>query len=172
MTNVLLAIAILLFACLLGFGVFCLFIYLYEKEQEKWNDRTDEIKAEPGKYHKLLDIDSMHPSSCVSDSPFSYRYNGGSPFVCDTYSQAYTAVHTKGTWQYVTKQIDNRIDKLVTRIEEIETMIEDEEEPDTTLVERITRLEQQLEKLKSDYEKRFESIAESLNDIREELEEK
>lgn len=199
MTNVLLAIAIVLFACLLGFGVFCIFIYRYEKEQEKWDDRTDEIKAELGSYHKVDEIGSLHPS------PFkNYSFND--------------RIFTSYAYQKNKKEsLEKRIEDLESKIEDIsifdevsenyETFTDKLEDLDRRVKEidrdlngisglkfdvdvlnghytslaafshqimgkKINNLIEDITYIKTDYGKRFESIAESLNDIREKSEEK
>ncbi len=200
MTNVLLAIAIVLFACLLGFGVFCIFIYRYEKEQEKWDDRTDEIKAELGSYHKINEIKSLHPS------PFkNYSFTG------------YTDSFYQKMKKNKKESLEKRVEELEAKIEDIsifdglsenyETFTDKLEELDRRVKEidrdlngisglkfdvdvlnghytslaafshqimgkKINNLIEDITYIKTDYEKRFESIAESLNDIREESEEK
>lgn len=200
MTNVLLAIAIVLFACLLGFGVFCIFLITYEKEQEKWDDRTDEIKAELGSYNKVDEIESLHPS------PFkSYSFN-------DRIFRSYYDDQKNKK-----ESLEKRIEALEAKIEDIsifdevsgnyETFTDKLEELDRRVKEidrdlngisglkfdvdvlnghytslaafshqimgkKINNLIEDITYIKTDYEKRFESIAESLNDIREKLGEK
>ena len=72
MTTILAAVAVVLFAILIAVCVFGFFLY----QQEKWNERKDEINSQPGQYHPAADISSMHPSSVIQTTPFGYSYSG------------------------------------------------------------------------------------------------
>lgn len=73
MTTILAAAAVMLFAVLIAVCVFFLLEYL---RLSKDDEQKDEVKAQPGKYRSIADFDiqSMHPSSFISEKPFSYKY--------------------------------------------------------------------------------------------------
>lgn len=143
MTTILAAVAIVLFAILIAVCVFGFFLY----QQEKWNERKDEIKSQPGQYHPVADISSMHPSSCVSETPFGYRYNS-----------------------YPTLS-ESSFRNLKHRMELIEKETIDNEN-DMTLVERVKKLEDDVQELNQFYYIPSDSDDKSLVDMYKDLEER
>lgn len=140
MTTILAAVAVVLFAILIAVCVFGFFLY----QQEKWNDWKDEIKAQPGKYHPVADISSMHPTSC-----FSYKFGG------DRYDSYFS----------------NRFDDTMNRIRKLETEVIDYEN-DLTLRERVEKLEDDVKKLNQFYYIPSDSDDESLVDMVKNLQER
>lgn len=142
MTTILAGVAVVLFAILIAVCVFGLFLY----QQEKWNDWKDEIKSQPGQYHPVADISSLHPSSCVSETPFGYRYNSYSTLSESSFR------NLKHRMELIEKEtIDN--------------------ENDMTLLERVEKLEEDVQKLNQFYYIPSDSDDKSLVDMYKDLEE-
>lgn len=143
MTTILAAVAVVLFAILIAVCVFGFFLY----QQEKWNERKDEIKSQPGQYHPIADISSLHPSSCVSETPFGYRYNSYSTLSESSFR------NLKHRMELIEKEtIDN--------------------ENDMTLLERVKKLEEDVQKLNQFYYIPSDSDDKSLVDMYKDLEER
>lgn len=111
MTTILAAVAVVLFAILIAVCVFGFFLY----QQEKWNERKDEIKAQPGPYRPVEDISSMLP---------------------EAFRPYYSFQSSSVSYDYRLRNIDKRISKL-----EMEVIDNDDE---LTLLERVIDLEERI----------------------------
>ncbi len=161
MTTILAAAAVVLFAILIAVCLFGLCVY----QQEKRNEKKDEIKAQPGPYSNIADYDvqSMHPS------PFSYKYSGG--FKKDSRpGSAYTNYSSyadrvnqviPNTTPYELRNISSRISELENKLDGIEEALEigDYKNNDG---EMITTIPEDIQNLRNE----VETLTRSVNDIK------
>ena len=107
-------------------------------------DLVKDIKAQPGQYYHLndMDISSLHPS------PFNYSYQNR----YDSY-------------------FSNRFDNTMNRLRKLETEVIDYEN-DSTLLERVEKLERDVQELNQFYYIPSDSDDKSLVDMVKELQEK
>lgn len=150
MTTILAAAAVVLFAILIAV---CVFGYLRLSALLKDDEQKDEVKARPGKYRNIddLDIQSMHPSSCISEEPFSYRF-----------SSLYKS--------YKQEDISFKVSMLKSKVDDLENDLDDVKEqtlcinPDcNSLLYRIEKLEKLVQQLYSDRDEDVNKIADQIN---------
>ena len=173
MTTILAAAAVVLFAILIAV---CVFGYLHLSALLKNDEHKDEVKAQSGKYRNIADFDitSMHPSSCISEEPFSYKYSntfdsfyGIHKRINDlaervSYSQNEHYDHEKRIEKLEKLMLNDRVNDINRRIDDIYDNIEDPEDA-TFLFERVKKLEKLVQQLYTDRDEDVNKIADQIN---------
>lgn len=189
MTTILAAAAVVLFAILIAV---CVFGYLHLSALLKDDEQKDEVKTQPGKYRNIADFDitSMHPSSCISEEPFSYRYS--SPYksykqedisfkvsmlkfkvddlendLDDVKEQTFCLDPDCNSLLYRVEKLEklmlnDRVNDINRRIDNIYDNIEDPEDA-TFLFERVKKLEKLVQQLYTDRDEDVNKIADQIN---------
>ena len=97
----------------------------------------NDIHATAGSYSKVRDIDSMHPSSCFSESPFSYKYSSN-------FSDSYL---NRTTIPEKIDALSNRISRLENQMEEFHQFYYIDDEDDESLADMVKHLRERIDRI-------------------------